>query len=313
MREDGVVSRLCARGDSAPYRELRRDVSIFAVPGGEHAQHLRIFGRTGGGEEVADRLGAKAERTPHVCARGASRGELRDVLERDGVHAFRLAEIAAARAERAETEIRLVAGRIERERLHVATERDVFLVRVLVRLRDAHELEGARCRRVRRNEGHEREESDTGPAHADRKRSAILEGVPLVDVIAEVGRFGGAGEVTSPVTGERALVVHLEVVEGDTSLGAIVLGDAIELRADGGARYVVLARRATFAFVTTGRSAPLAVAPPEIVPLLVRSRGGALFVVERVLREGARVRLRAQVEAGLVRDDDGAVFLDEVL
>jgi hypothetical protein len=92
-----------------------------------------------------------------------------------------------------------------------------------------------------------------------------------------------------------------------------VLGDAIELHADDGARYVVMARRASFGFLDVRHAKPLEAAPPEIVPLVVRSRGGALSVREHVLRAGDRVRLRAHVEAGLVRDDLGPLRLDEAI
>jgi hypothetical protein len=136
--------------------------------------------------------------------------------------------------------------------------------------------------------------------------------VPLVDVVATLQGFPGAAEVSSPVSDARGLFVHLELFEGEARLGEIVLGDAIELHADG-ARYVVIARRATFAFVNIRQGIPLASAPAELVPLLVRSRGGALTVREHVFRAGDRVRLRAHVEAGLVRDDAGPVRLDEVI
>jgi hypothetical protein len=92
-----------------------------------------------------------------------------------------------------------------------------------------------------------------------------------------------------------------------------VLGDAIELHAEDGVRYVVMARRASFGFVNVRQAKPLESAPAELVPLVVRSRGGALSVREHVLRAGDRVRLRAHVEAGLVRPDVGPVRLDEAI
>jgi hypothetical protein len=137
--------------------------------------------------------------------------------------------------------------------------------------------------------------------------------VPLVDVLATVRPFAGTTEVRSPVSDARGLVVHLEVLDGDASLGEVILGDAIEIHTDEGVRHVVMARRATFGFVTPRCTEPLVAAPAELVPLLVRSRGGPLYVREHVLREGARVRLRAHVEAGLVRDDVGPVRLDEAI
>lgn len=138
--------------------------------------------------------------------------------------------------------------------------------------------------------------------------------MPLVDVVAIVEASAGGAEVTSPVSGARGALVHLELVEEDVSLGEIVLGDTVELRTEDGARYVVVARRATFGFVGVRRSVPLDRAPAELVPLLVRSRGvGRLFVREHVVRVGDRLRLRAQVVGGLVRNDDGPVSLDEVI
>jgi hypothetical protein len=137
--------------------------------------------------------------------------------------------------------------------------------------------------------------------------------VPLVDLVATVQPFPGAAEVSSPVSGARGLVVHLEVLEGETSLGHVVFGDAIELHAEDGARYVVLVRRAVLGFVNVRRARTLETAPPELVPLVVRSRGGALFVREHVVRAGDRLRLRAHVDAGVIRDDSGAVRLDEVI
>ena len=140
--------------------------------------------------------------------------------------------------------------------------------------------------------------------------------MPLVDVVATVREFPGAGEVQSPVSDARGVVVHLELFElrdRETSLGSVMLGDAIELVTEDGAKYVVMARRAELAFVQTRRAKPLETAPPELVPLLVRSRGGALSVREHVIRAGDRLRLRAQVEACLVRDESTPVRLDEVI
>lgn len=135
--------------------------------------------------------------------------------------------------------------------------------------------------------------------------------MPLVDVIASASALHGI-EVTSPISGERGVLVHLEVTEDDVSLGTIVLGDAIELHADDGKKYVVVGRRATFGFVGTRHAKPLETAPPELVPLLARSRGGKLFVIEHVVRAGDRLRLRAQVdERDSVRDDLRPVLLDE--
>jgi hypothetical protein len=135
--------------------------------------------------------------------------------------------------------------------------------------------------------------------------------VPLVDVVAMVRPFPGSSEITSPVSRARGLVVHLELFDDGKSLGEVVLGDAIELHAADGARYVVMARRATFGFVNVRQAVPLDGAPGELVPLLARSRGGTLSVHEHVLRAGDRVRLRAQVESGVVRDDMAPVRLDE--
>jgi hypothetical protein len=137
--------------------------------------------------------------------------------------------------------------------------------------------------------------------------------VPLVDVVATAREFPGAGEVRSPVSDARGLAIHLELFEGDVSLGAVMLGDAIALCTEDGARYVVMARRAELGFVQTRIAKPLASAPPELVPLLVRSRGGSLAVREHVIRAGDRLRLRAQVEAGAVRDESTPVRLDEVI
>lgn len=314
MSEDRIFTGLRSRRDASPHGELRGDLTVLAVPRREDAQELRILGRARGGQQILDRVCAQAERPTDVGARGARRGELRDVLERDAVDALGLPEIAATGAESAETEVGVVTRRIEREGLHVSTEREVFLVRELVGLRDADELERARRRgRRRRREDQEREEDGREPAHATRKRSAILEGVPLVDVVATVREFPGTGEVPSPVSDERGLAIHLELLEGDRSLGSVMLGDAIELVSDDGARYVVMARRAELAFVQTRSAKPLESAPPELVPLLARSRGGSLAVREHVIRAGDRLRLRAQVEAGLVRDDSTPVRLDEVM
>lgn len=137
--------------------------------------------------------------------------------------------------------------------------------------------------------------------------------MPLVDLVATVGRFADAAEVVSPVSGERGVAIHLEVFENDTSLGEMVLGDAIELACEDAARYVVVVRRARFAFLGVRRELAVEKAPAELVPLLVRSRGGALVVREHVVREGDRLRLRAQVEGGVVRDDLAPLRLDEAL
>jgi hypothetical protein len=128
--------------------------------------------------------------------------------------------------------------------------------------------------------------------------------------------------VTSPLTGARAAVVVVDLVERATPLeneaGRAVLGDTLVLRADGG-EVVIVARLARYAFVSDGARGEVRHAPPEIAFLLSGARGkGTLGWREHLLRRGARVHLRAVVAPSaqgrfVARDDRAPVLISEPL
>jgi len=261
VEERGVLGGLRTGHDAAPHGELRGGLTLLTVPAREDAERRGVLLRAG--EKIVDRLGARAERTAHVGSSDAGRAQLRKVLEREVVDALCFAEVASPRAETAEADVRLLAGRVERDGLGVATQREVFLVGGLVRARDVHEIEGAGGVRGGRRAEHERacadaadDEGSAKPAgrapHA-RQDSAI---VPLMWPFGrnKVGsRLGaasaGAGDgptapapvstlttlvsppgVVSPFTGMRACIVVIELCEripltNDSGAGSEVVTD----------------------------------------------------------------------------------------
>lgn len=257
--------------------------------------------------------------------------KLRNVLQRDRVDALGLASVPASLAEAAEAEVRLAARRVERERIHVAADREVILTDLLVRLREPDEIERtgslgrSRARRDRDREG-ETDEVAHRAGHA-RDCSALRGIVPTVpsSVLARVVSSNDVASPFSPssLSALRAAFIHVELVELDGSdrvLGALVLGDVVTLaiddRPDGLLSLVV--RRTEFRRVTI--AAPPTVldrVPPEVVPLLAGSTGGPIGYRERPVRRGECVLLRAAIEQQdgrfVVRDDREPVQLDEVL
>ncbi len=130
-----------------------------------------------------------------------------------------------------------------------------------------------------------------------------LSGPCPVDVVAKIG---SPDAVTSPLSGACGAVVVIDVVERigplEREVGRVVLGDTLSLHALGGELRIV-ARRSSFVFVgnDTG-GAPLERAPPEIAFALAGATGaGALAWREHVLRNDARVRVRAIVEPSAPR------------
>ncbi len=149
--------------------------------------------------------------------------------------------------------------------------------------------------------------------------------------------------VVSPVTGVKAALLHIEVVEDVTeeearyrairpkpgacaSLGEALFGDLVTCRDEQGVELSFVARRARFRFSDAPRvSAPMAAIPPELVPLLGNPRGGTLTYREHAVREGDSLRIQAFVEptrnamtlgyrsaprlAFVARDDLAPVFL----
>lgn len=234
-----ILRDLGAREDATPHRELRGRLPLFGVPAREDPERGGIFFRAG--EQIVHRLRAGTERASRVGTAESSRSELRQVLERDGVHALGLAEVAAPRAEAPEPEIRLLARGVERQRIHVATEREVVFARDLVGVRDLHELEGARrvrrsrCGREARPEERDREgEGSTlhvtrialpprraggtletmwpfGKKRATRLASSAPSGAPT-EVRVEVV-VASPNDVTSELTGLRAALFLVTLVE----------------------------------------------------------------------------------------------------
>ena len=149
--------------------------------------------------------------------------------------------------------------------------------------------------------------------------------------------------VESPVTGVRAAILHVEVLEelseeeaqyrairwkrgARASLGEVLFGDLVTCRDAEARELSFVARRARFRFSDAPReSSPLAAVPPELVPLLGNPRGGALTYREHVVREGDQLRVQTLVEstrnavtlgyrsvprlAFVARDDLAPVFL----
>lgn len=157
--------------------------------------------------------------------------------------------------------------------------------------------------------------------------------------------------VESPLTGRRAAIVYIEILErvssssgphveggsvvetrDDTydSLGVVVLGDMVTLRDDDGDEIAIVARRARIqpALPQLGGTA-LDEVPAEIAPLLAKARGrGVLCFRELALAIDDRLLLTAFVEPTtsvvasgyrsgtrktyVARDDLAPVVLDEV-
>jgi len=169
-----------------------------------------------------------------------------------------------------------------------------------------------------------------------------------IDEPTEVELFGtmlSPNGVTSPFTGQRGAIIHLEILERvlldrqerralrcgperDDALGEIILGELVHLGSEDGAELSFIARRARFRFRNPQREKiALTTIPTSLVPHL-RSRvgNGDLFFREHVVKEGDRVRLQAIVEpaehamgggyrsvpriAFLTRDDLAPVFLE---
>jgi hypothetical protein len=154
--------------------------------------------------------------------------------------------------------------------------------------------------------------------------------------------------VTSPLTGLRAAIIHLEIVErvplvrdqgmgseDETSdvynsLGVVILGDVATLRDEDGDEITIVAHRARIqpALMRRGGT-PLGRVPPEVVPLLANASGrGVICYRELPLAMGDAVRLKAMVEPTqsvvatgyrsgtrvtyVARDDLAPVVLEEI-
>jgi hypothetical protein len=172
-----------------------------------------------------------------------------------------------------------------------------------------------------------------------------LTGIETETEVELVGTMLSPNGVTSPVTGRRGAIIHLEVLERvlldrqerralrtgperDDSLGEIVIGELVHLGSDDGPELSFVARRARFRFRDPRRETmPLAAIPEGLLPHLRSRTGmGALFFREHVVKEGDRLRLQAIVEpaehapfgsyrsvprvAFVARDDLAPVFLE---
>ncbi len=146
--------------------------------------------------------------------------------------------------------------------------------------------------------------------------NAALQGPTPIDTLARVLT---PNRVTSPISGRGAAFVRIEVLSRVgaelTSLGVVVLGDLLALELDSGVRVQLPVRRAELRRLSDSpEPEPIERLAAELVPLLTRAaRGGVLCQREHLVFEGDRLRLRAVVEAGFVRDDLGPILLDEVL
>lgn len=245
MHERRVLGCFGAREDAAPDGELSGRLPFFCVPAGEDAQRRGILLRST--QQVVEGFGSRAQRTADVGSSDASGAELREVLEREVVHALGLAQIAAARAKPTEADVRLLAGRIETESLGIPSEREVVLVCRLVGVREVHQIRGARRKRGRGDAERKRasseaaeEESSGKPAgrapHVARiaLSSSSMEPFPEKKVwsrLASASAVRPGGEraepvavstltsivspatVASPFTGIRACILVIELVE----------------------------------------------------------------------------------------------------
>lgn len=149
--------------------------------------------------------------------------------------------------------------------------------------------------------------------------------------------------VVSPLTGMRACIVVIELVEripltndGEglddlhESLGFVVLGDVATLRDEDGDEITIVVPRARVAPTLHARGvSPVSRVPAEIVPLLRKATGrGVVCFREVTFGTGEAVRLRAIVERAtsivadgtraatrttyVARDDLAPVVLEEV-
>lgn len=170
---------------------------------------------------------------------------------------------------------------------------------------------------------------------------ADVRGPTEVDLVATI-EATNERQVVSPVSGVRAALFRIEIVErfadgemGElpdryVTVGSIVLGDILTLRPKGQEAAICVAiRRAMFSFaVPLNGGVPLSRVPAELVGIVRRASGrGSLCVREYPLSHGDEVRLRALVEpvqsvvasgyrsgtvTGFVaRDDLAPVLIDE--
>ncbi|AKU99327.1 hypothetical protein AKJ09_05991 [Labilithrix luteola] len=181
------------------------------------------------------------------------------------------------------------------------------------------------------------------PRDAKKKvKLAEVKGPTEVDFVSTIEARGDA-QVASPVSGVRAALFRIEIVErfaedemGDSpdryvTVGGIVIGDMLSLRPKGqDASITVAVRRAFFSFaVPLSGGVPLTRVPPELMAIVRRASGrGSLCVREYPLSHGDEVRLRAFVDPvhsvvasgyrsgvhkGFVaRDDLGPVLVEEL-
>jgi hypothetical protein len=175
-----------------------------------------------------------------------------------------------------------------------------------------------------------------------RSLSALEPGAPPTEVELLL-QIVSPNRVASPVTGAKAAVLHMEVLEelteqearsrevrpkpgARTSLGEALFGDLVTCRDEDGLELSFVARRARFRFSEAPRgSHPIKAIPPELSALMGNPHGGALAYREHVVREGEWLRLQAFVEptrnavtlgyrsaprfAFIARDDLAPVFL----
>ena len=113
----------------------------------------------------------------------------------------------------------------------------------------------------------------------------------MLDVIV---RAVSPDVVASPFSGARGAFVRLELVEEGEPVGAVILGDLVRFEGPSG-RFDVVVRRMTVE-VPLAEAVPLAIVPPELVPLLRNARG--LGVRECIVVSGAALRLRGTVVGG---------------
>ena len=156
--------------------------------------------------------------------------------------------------------------------------------------------------------------------------------------------------VTSPLTGLRAAMLHVELVERiplahqddmlmegrrrDTdlyeSLGVVVFGDVVTLRDEDGDEITIVVGRARIEpQLPRHGGTPLSRVPPELVPMLAKASGrGVVCYRELTLGESDKIRLKAVVEPSqhvvasgyrsgtrltyVARDDLAPVVLEEV-
>ena len=150
--------------DPPPRCQLRGGARLVRIPVRQLAQGAGVSGLTGVLLQVILRFGPEAQRPSRLGAPDQRAIERGDAGECDIEHALGFARIAAPQTERAEPEVGVSQRGVHGQGFRVPSEGDEIVVRRLVLVRLAQELQGRlggiRTRRVGNDRRSDREQED---------------------------------------------------------------------------------------------------------------------------------------------------------